>query len=67
MVKIWFEAKNIKIALKLAQKIWKLKEFDDYCVMIETPKKVIAWYGGEKKMNKQLLKKIERRKFEKKK
>jgi len=58
MVKIWFETKNIKIALKLAQKIWKLKEFDDCCVMIETSKKAIAWYGGEKKMNKQILKKI---------
>ena len=61
MVKVWFKAKNIKTALKLASKIWKLEGFNDCAVMIETSKKIIAYYGGEKKMGKQTLKKIAKR------
>jgi len=48
MVKMWFEVKNTKTALALAKEIWKLSDFDDVCIMIETPKKSIAFCGSDK-------------------
>jgi len=50
MVKVWFEAKTIKQAIRLAMKIYKLKGFTDSCVVVESPKKAIAVVGTEKKL-----------------
>jgi len=63
MARVWFEAKNIKQAVKLTMKIYDLDGFTDCCVMIETPKKSIAVVGGEKAVTKEKLMQIDKKKF----
>jgi len=64
MAKVWFEAKTISEAIKLAIKIYDLDGFTDCCVMVETPKKATAVVGGEKAVTKEKLIEIEKRKWE---
>ena len=63
MVKLWFEVKNVKEGIKIAMKIYRLKEFTDSCVMIETPKKAIAVVNSPRKVTKRVIQEIDKKKF----
>ena len=65
MAKVWFEAKTIEDAMKMATKIYRFKEFTDCCVMIETPKKSIAVVNEPKQVTKKGLQEIEKKKWSK--
>jgi len=63
MAKVWFETKTIKQGLKLAKEISRLKDFDDHSVMIETPKKIIAYCDTNEPMTKKQIEKIDKERF----